>query len=173
MYRLEWQIQEQRLEEDNSSEQWTALNNAYLDRCVKYRIAHAPGMPGSFSPPPRVSDPDMHHGTCVTHVTWCMPVSLTNGFLWRRWRGNRSRHSGRMHNPQFYVSGKRHKIGKKPTPLHGEAIFLLCWSALKKKNIKPQNWFIIFCKQCHTLKGRIKRHWAKCKEKFMLQEIFF
>ena len=25
-------------------------------------------MPGTFSPPPRVSDPDMHHGTCVTHV---------------------------------------------------------------------------------------------------------
>ena len=30
--------------------------------------AHAPGMPGTFSPPPQVRDPDMHHGTCVTHV---------------------------------------------------------------------------------------------------------
>ena len=30
--------------------------------------AHAPGMPGTFSPSPQVSDPDMHHGTCVTHV---------------------------------------------------------------------------------------------------------
>ena len=30
-------------------------------------------MPGTFSPPPRVTDPDMHHGTCVTHVPWCMP----------------------------------------------------------------------------------------------------
>ena len=29
-----------------------------------------PGMPGTFSPAPRVSDPDMHHGTCVTHVPW-------------------------------------------------------------------------------------------------------
>ena len=28
--------------------------------------AHAPGMPGTFSPSPQVSDPDMHHGTCVT-----------------------------------------------------------------------------------------------------------
>ena len=34
--------------------------------------AHAPGMPGSFSPPPQVSDPDMHHGTCMTHLPWCM-----------------------------------------------------------------------------------------------------
>ena len=40
--------------------------------------AHAPGIPGTFSPPARVSDPDMHHGTCVTHVPWCMPGSLTN-----------------------------------------------------------------------------------------------
>ena len=49
--------------------------------------AHAPGMPGTFSPSPQVSDPDMHHGTCVTHVPWCMPGSLTSGFLWNRRRG--------------------------------------------------------------------------------------
>ena len=28
---------------------------------------------------PRVSDPDMHDGTCVTHVPWCMSRSLTLG----------------------------------------------------------------------------------------------
>ena len=78
-----------------------------LARYVKLRVVHAPGRPGTFSPPPRVSDPDMHHGTCVMHVPWCMPGSLTNGFLWSRSRGKRSRHSRRMHNPQFYVSGKR------------------------------------------------------------------
>ena len=49
--------------------------------------AHAPGMPGTFSPSPQVSDPGMHHGTCVTHVPWCMPGSLTNGFFWNRRRG--------------------------------------------------------------------------------------
>ena len=37
-------------------------------RYVKLRFAQAPGMPGTFSPPLRVSYPDMHHGTCVTHV---------------------------------------------------------------------------------------------------------
>ena len=56
---------------------------------------------------PQFSDPDMHHGTCVTHVPWCMPESLTSSFLWIRWRGNRSRHSRRMRNPRFCVSGKR------------------------------------------------------------------
>ena len=64
-------------------------------------------MPGTFSPPPWVSDSDMHHDTFVTHVPWCMPGSLTNCFLWSRWPGKRSRHSRRMHNPQFCVSGKR------------------------------------------------------------------
>ena len=28
---------------------------------------------------PRVSDPGMHHGTCVTHVPWCMSGLLTRG----------------------------------------------------------------------------------------------
>ena len=78
-----------------------------LARFVKSRVAHAPVMPGTFSPPPRVSDSDMHQGTCMTHVPWCMPESLTSGFLLSRCRGKRSRHSRRMRNPQFCVSGKR------------------------------------------------------------------
>ena len=71
------------------------------------RVAHAPGMLGTFPSPPRVSDPDMHHSTCVTHVPWCMPGSLTSCFLWSRWWGKRCWHSWHMHNPQFYVSGKK------------------------------------------------------------------
>ena len=78
-----------------------------LDRYVRVCVAHAPGMPGTFSPPPRVRDPDMYHGTFVTHVTWCMSGSLTGVFLWSQWRGKRSRHSRSMRNPQLYVSGKR------------------------------------------------------------------
>ena len=73
-------------------------------RYVKLRVVHAPG---AFSPPPRVSNPDMHHGTCMTHAPWSVPWSLTNDYLWNRWRGKRSRHSRCMRNPQFYVSGKR------------------------------------------------------------------
>ena len=60
-----------------------------------------------FHPTLQVSDPDMHHGACVTHVPWWMTESLTSGFLWSRWRGKRSRHSRRMRNQQFCVSGKR------------------------------------------------------------------
>ena len=58
-----------------------------------------------FFRPSMVSDLDMHHGTCVAHVPWCMPGSSTSGFLWSRWRGKRSRHSRRKRNPQFDVSG--------------------------------------------------------------------
>ena len=46
---------------------------------------------------PLVSDPGMHHARAVMHV------GITNP----RWRGKRSRHFRRMHNPQFIVSGKR------------------------------------------------------------------
>ena len=50
-----------------------ALHYGPLARYVKLWVAHAPGMPGTFSPTPRVSNPDTHHGTCVTHVPWFMP----------------------------------------------------------------------------------------------------
>ena len=53
-----------------------------LTRYVQLRVAHAPGMSETFSRrrlqrKPLLSDPGMHHGTCVTHVPWCMSGSLT------------------------------------------------------------------------------------------------
>ena len=70
-----------------------------------------------FPPPLRVGDPDMHHGTCVTHEPWCIPGSLTCGFPGSRWRGKRSRC---MRNPQFYLPDKR--------PM-----------------LRSHQWYIIFC----------------------------
>ena len=86
---------------------YNSMIHGLLARYVKLRVAHVPGMPGTLFPPPRVSDPDMHHGTCVTHVPWCMPGSLTTSFLWSGWRVKRSPHFRCMRNPQFYISGKR------------------------------------------------------------------
>ena len=71
----------------------------------KIADAHAPGIPGTFSPSPQVSDPDMHHGTCVTHVPWCMPGSLYSSFLWNRRRGKTF--------PAF--------------PAHAQPVFLRIW----------------------------------------------
>ena len=47
-----------------------------------------------------LSDPGMHHGAWVTHVPWCMSGSVARGG-----GGKRSRHSRRMRNTKFYVSG--------------------------------------------------------------------
>ena len=104
--------------------------------------AHALGMPGTLSPPPRVSDPDMHHGTCVTHVPWCMPGSLTKGFLWSGPRGKRSRHSRRMRNSQFYVSGKR--------PIAGPLSLGHQWILLTKESVM-QNCAVSFVDSLNKL----------------------
>ena len=66
-----------------------------------------PGMSGTFSLQPQFSNPDMHQGTCVSHVPWCMPGSLTSGFLWSQWWGKRSQHTRRMRNQRFCVYGKK------------------------------------------------------------------
>ena len=65
------------------------------------------GNAGNVSPRRRlqrktlVSDPVMHHGTCVTHVPWCMSGSLTSC-------GGETFPAFPAHaHPQFYVSGKR------------------------------------------------------------------
>ena len=62
----------------------------HLTRYIQLCVAHAPGMPGTFSQPPWVSDPDMQHGTCLTPVPWCIPGLLTRGFLWSWRRGKLS-----------------------------------------------------------------------------------
>ena len=97
-----------------------------LAKYVKLRAVHAPE---TFSPIPQISDPGMHHGTCVTHVPWCMPGSLTSGFLWNRWRGQRSRHSRRMCNAQFYISVKRSIAGIRND-------LLIC--IIRPQSVKPQ-----------------------------------
>ena len=97
----------------NSTPRCDALQtHGPLARYVKLRVVHAPVMTGTFSPPPRVNNSDMHHGTWVTHVPWCMSGSLTCGFLWSRWRGTRSRHSGACstHNFTYLVRGPRSPV---------------------------------------------------------------
>ena len=64
-------------------------------------------MPGSFSPAPQVGNPDMHHGTCVTHAPWCMPGSLTSSFLWSRWRRKTFPAFPVHAQPTVYISDKR------------------------------------------------------------------
>ena len=72
--------------------------NGPLARYVKFRLRMRRECQERFPRPRRLAIP-----TCI-YACW---VSLTSGFLWSRWRGKHSQHSQRMHNPKFYVSGKR------------------------------------------------------------------
>ena len=63
-----------------------------------------------------------HASRHVTYVPWCMPGSLTGGFIWSRWRGKRSRYSRRMRNPSFYVFCKRPITTTKLSSHHDENI---------------------------------------------------
>ena len=78
-----------------------------LTRYVKLRVEQAPGMPGTFSPPPTSKETAgyryRHASRHVRDARAVMHVGIANP----RWRGKRSRHSRRMRNTQFYVSGKR------------------------------------------------------------------
>ena len=112
-------------------------------------------MPGTFSPPPQVSDPDMHHCTCVKHVPWCITGSLTSGFVWSRWR---------MRNPQFYVSCKRPMYNSLHTHGHyGSAVNLFKWWS-SYENVWTRNspcpWYLflehkyIVCAKLRRVVGR-------------------
>ena len=73
------------------------LQHGPLTRYVKLRVAHAPEMPWTFSVPPRVSDPDMHHDTRVMHAGIAnkrFPLKSVAGKT-LHW------HSRCMRNPQF------------------------------------------------------------------------
>ena len=67
---------------------WGRVGNLPLRSWASYQIRKIAGCAcagnaGNISPrrqfqrKPLVSDPAMHHGTCVTHVPWCMSGSLT------------------------------------------------------------------------------------------------
>ena len=74
--------------------------NGLLIRYVKLRFVHAPGITGTFSPPPNVSDPDLHHGTCM-HVHGIANLqfymNLVAGVSFPDFPAHMQ--------PQFYVSG--------------------------------------------------------------------
>ena len=78
-----------------------------LAKYAKLRVAHVPGMPGTFSPATdfkeTTSQRSRHASRHVRHARAVMHV----GIAYPQWLGKRSRHSRHMPNPQFYVSGKR------------------------------------------------------------------
>ena len=58
---------------------WASYQISKLAGCACARNAGNVFPHHQLQKKPIVSDPGLHHGTCVTHVPWCMSVSLTRG----------------------------------------------------------------------------------------------
>ena len=58
---------------------WASHQILKIARCACAGNAKNVFPHGPLQRKPLVSDPGMHHGTCVTHVPWCMSGSLTHG----------------------------------------------------------------------------------------------
>ena len=113
-----------------------APSHGPFTRYVKLLVAHAPGMPGTFSlttiSKATASLRARHASRHVRSARAVMHVGIAN--LWRR--GKRSRHSRRMRNPQFYVSGKR--------PITWTNADLLSTGLLGKKSMKFESEYYNF-----------------------------
>ena len=57
-------------------------HNGPLARYVKLRVAHAPGMSGKFSPPPRVSDSRGQYVDAFINASWTTICRLTKIERW-------------------------------------------------------------------------------------------
>ena len=86
---------------DEEMRVWASYQIRKIAGCTCTGNARNVSPRGQLQRKPLVSDPGMHHGTCVTHVPWCMSGSLTRGGGEKR-----SRHSRRMHTRNFtYLAG--------------------------------------------------------------------
>ena len=59
--------------------QWTSYRIRKIAGCAGMRWECRGRFPHHRLKKTPLSDPHMHHGTCVTHVPWCMSGSLTHG----------------------------------------------------------------------------------------------
>ena len=97
---------------------------------LKLRVKHAPGMPGTPSPPPTsketASYQSRHASLHVRQQRAVMHVGIDNP----RWRWKRFWHSWHSRNPQFHVSDKRPMrcitIGMKQMGVDGNSIVIVC-----------------------------------------------
>ena len=73
-----------------------------LTRYVKLQVAHAPGMPGTFFPPPPISkETDSWRSRHASRHVRDARAVMHVGIAYLRWQGKRSRHSRRMHTRNF------------------------------------------------------------------------
>ena len=95
-----------------------------------------------FPPPQQVSDPEMHHGTCVPHVPRCMPGSLTSGSFEVGGGKKRFRHSRRMRNRNFTYVVR----GICQSKLHEFSFDIFQCIVCEILTILLKSWFVMACK---------------------------
>ena len=86
IYQCSWQFDKDEIQQRNHHKTPRCLN---IGPWASYQIRKIAGCTSTrnagnvsrhrFQRKPLVSDPGMHHGTCVTHVSWCMSGLLAHG----------------------------------------------------------------------------------------------
>ena len=74
-----WKVQVQRASYSPATMPWASYQIRKIAGCACAGNAGNVFPRRRFQRKPLVSDPGMHHGTCVTHVPWCMSGSRTRG----------------------------------------------------------------------------------------------
>ena len=128
------------------------LKHGPLTRNVKWRVAHAPGMPGTFSPPSTLKETAIqqsrHASRYVRHTRAVIHVGIANP----RWREKRSRHSWSMRNPSFYVSVQRPMERKQSKLLSRKKVFPV--------NLDSCSFLMDFHPSCYVmLQCDVFSHW--------------
>ena len=77
------------------------VGNGPLTRYVKLQVAHAPGMPGTFPPPPISKETNSQRSRHASRHVRDARAVMHVGIAHLRWRGKRSRHSRRMRTRNF------------------------------------------------------------------------
>ena len=117
-----------------------------LTRYVKLQVAHAPGMPGTFSSSPIINETaskrSRHPSRHVRRARVVMHVGITNP----RWPVKRSRHSRRMYNPQSL------RIWREAHGIHGSR-FTGQSTVYSKLNMEPIS-LNIFHRNSNTVKTK-------------------
>ena len=113
-----------------------------LARYVKLRVTYAPGMPGTFSQPLTSKDTASYRSRHASrHVRDAHSV-IHVGIIKPQRRGKLPRHSGRMRNPQFHVSGKRPMEPIRPALFN--SVFILSYKLLFVIGILMNLWIYVF-----------------------------
>ena len=108
---------------------------------------------------PPVSDPGMHHGTCVTHVPWCMSGSLTRSGVENVPSAYTTRNLAYLVKGPWWIQSqdniRQFVTGSSCPFVFDVSHHCMCWVSI---NLTYQiSWFcVLLCTPNYTTNARIK-----------------